>query len=178
MFSRGWPVSCKLLTCHISFSELLQPDQPEGAGGRALAHPVPVRRAPPHRQSFHAVNPTHAALRAQWHWKRGIFCARWLLRTFRGIFPVAARAHSPTCTSAIFSVSNYYETINILKKSFISFLMKTLQLSSLGNLFFSWTTKDAKIKLFDIMKSNVFKENNSTFYIKESILIILFTKIQ
>jgi len=47
--------------------ELLQPDQPEGAGGRALAHPVPVRRAPPHRQSFHAVNPTHAALRAQWH---------------------------------------------------------------------------------------------------------------
>ena len=32
-------------------AELLQPDQPEGAGGGALAHTVPVRWSPAHRQS-------------------------------------------------------------------------------------------------------------------------------
>ena len=37
---------------YLFVSELLQPDQPEGQGGRALADPVPVRWTPPHCQPF------------------------------------------------------------------------------------------------------------------------------
>ena len=86
-------------------SELLQPYQPEGSGGGALPHPVPVRRPPAHRAAQQLVTQCGTNFNILNNFE---FCYLRTIRMFQRLLNCLGPFEGRHSVKAVFSKSKYY----------------------------------------------------------------------